>query len=50
MFQIDLNSDLKKELDLKSRYRFTLSEQVMRGSGICQNPNVGTYATLCVTL
>ena len=30
--QIDLKSDLKKELDLKSTYRFTLSEQVIRGS------------------
>ena len=38
MFQIDLNSDLKKEPELKSRYWTDL------------NPNVGEYASLCVTL
>ena len=32
MFQIDLNNDLKEELDLKSRCCFTLLELVMLGS------------------
>ena len=31
MFQIDLNSDLKKEPDFKSRCSFTLFEQAMPG-------------------
>ena len=31
MFQIDLNSDLKEEPDLKSRCCFTLFELVMPG-------------------
>ena len=31
MFQIDLNSDLKEEPDLKSRCCFTLFEPVMPG-------------------
>ena len=31
MFQIDLNSDLKEEPDLKSRWSFTLFEPVMPG-------------------
>ena len=31
MFQIDLNSDLKEEPDLKSRCWFTLFELVMPG-------------------
>ena len=43
MFQIDLNSDLKKEPDLKSRYFFTLLWTDL-------NPNVGKYALICVTL
>ena len=43
MFQIDLNSDLKKELDLKSRCCFTLLWTDL-------NPNVGKYTTICVTL
>ena len=32
MFQIDLNSDLKEEPDLKSRCCFTLFEPVMPGN------------------
>ena len=32
VFQIDLNSDLKGEPDLKSRFCFTLFEPVMAGS------------------
>ena len=32
MFQINLNSDLKEEPDLKSRCWFTLFEAVMPGS------------------
>ena len=43
MFQIDLNSDLKKEPDLKSRYFFTLLRMDL-------TPNVGKYASICVTL
>ena len=43
MFQIDLKSDLKKELDLKSRYFFTLFSTD-------PNPNVGKYVSICVTL
>ena len=43
MFLIDLNSDLKKEPDLKSRYCFTLIWTDL-------NPNVGKYASICVTL
>ena len=34
MFQIDLNSDLKEEADLKSRCCFTLFEPVMSGSNL----------------
>ena len=40
MFQIDLNSDLKEERDLKSRYCFTLLWTDF-------NPNVGKYASIC---
>ena len=43
MFQVDLNSDLIKEPDLKSRYFFTLLSTD-------PNPNVGKYAAICVTL
>ena len=43
MFEIDLNSDLKIEPNLKSRYCFTLLR-------IDLNPNVGKYASICVTL
>ena len=42
MSQVNLNSDLKEERDLKSRYCFTL-----RWTGL--NPNVGRYASICVT-
>ena len=42
-FQIDLNSDLKKEPNLNSRYCFTLLR-------IDLHPNVGKYASICVTL
>ena len=31
-FQVDLNSDLKEESDLKSRFWFTLFELVIPGS------------------
>ena len=37
MFQINLNSDLKEEPDLKSRCWFTLFEAVMPGSWTCLN-------------
>ena len=43
MFQIDLNSDLTKETDLTSRYFFTLLLTDL-------NPNMGKYASICVTL
>ena len=43
MFQIDLNSDLKKEPGLKGRYFFTLLWTDL-------NPNVDKYASICVTL
>ena len=43
MFQIDLNSDLKEEPDLRSRYCFTLL-----WTGL--NSNAGKYATKYVTL
>ena len=49
MFQIDLKSDLKEELDLKSRLCFTLLEPIIPGSWICLNSNVGKYALACVT-
>ena len=49
IFQIDLNSDLKKEPDLKSKCSFKLLEPVMLGSSICLNPNVSKYASMCVT-
>ena len=53
IFQIDLNSDLKEELDLKSRCWFTLFDPVMPGSNmlymaicldICNFVNVPEYA------
>ena len=49
MFQIDLNSDLKKEPDLKSRCCFTLIELVMPGymSYLYTYPK---YALICPTL
>ena len=56
MFQIDLNSDLKEEPDLKSRRVFTLLEPyflnrtLLPGSWICLNPNVSKYSSKCVTL
>ena len=37
MFQIDLDSDLKEEHELKSRCWFTLFGPVMKGSWICLN-------------
>ena len=37
MFQIDLNSDLKEEPDLKRRCCFMSFESVMPGSSICLN-------------
>ena len=37
MFQIDLNSDLKEEPDLRRRRCFILFESVMPGSRICLN-------------
>ena len=37
MFQIDLDSDLKEEPDLKGRCWFTLFRPVMKGSWICLN-------------
>ena len=37
MFQIDLENDLKKEPDLKSRCWFTLLGPVVQGSSICLN-------------
>ena len=37
MFQIDLNSDLKEEPNLKSKCWFKLFEPVMQGSSICLN-------------
>ena len=37
MFQIDLDSDLKEEPDLKSRCWFTLFQPVMQGYWICLN-------------
>ena len=43
MFQIDLNSDLIKETDLKSSYFLTLLWTDL-------NPNVGKYASIYVTL
>ena len=43
MFQKDLNSDLKKEPDLKSRYFFPLLWTDL-------TPNVGKYASTCVPL
>ena len=43
MFQIDLNTDLKKEPDLKSRYFFALLWTDL-------NPNVGKYALICVNM
>ena len=49
MFQIDLNSDLKEEPDLKSRCCFTLFEPVMPG----YMPYLylyTKYALICVTL
>ena len=49
-WKLDLESDLKEELDLKSRCCFTLLEPVMAGSWISLNPNVGKYASVCVTL
>ena len=53
MFQIDLNSDLNGQPDLKSRCCFTLLEQVMPGSWICLNPNlvnIPRYATLWICM
>ena len=50
MFQIDPNSDLKEEPDLKSKCWFTLLEPVMPRSWICLNHNAGKYASICVTL
>ena len=41
MFEIDLNSDLKREPDLNSRYCFTLL-------WTDRNPNVGKYASICM--
>ena len=37
MFQIALESNLKKELDLKNRCWFTLFRPVMQGSWVCLN-------------
>ena len=48
--QIDLKIDLKEEHGLKSKCSFALLEPIMLGSWICLNPNVGKYASLCVTL
>ena len=43
MFQIEKNSNLKEEPDLKSRYYFTLLWTNF-------NPNVGKYDLICVAL
>ena len=48
--QIDLNSDLKEEPDLKSWCCFTSFEPLIPGFWICLIPIVGKYAPICVTL
>ena len=48
--QIDLNSGLKQEPDLKSRCCFTLCELAMPGSLTYLNPNVGKYIPVCVAM
>ena len=48
MFRIDLNSDLKGEPDLKSRFLFTLFGPVMQGSWICLN--LLKYAGMCADI
>ena len=50
MFQVDLNSDLKQESDLKSWCCVILFEPVILRSLICLNPNKGKYDPICVTL
>ena len=52
MLQIDLNSYLKEEPDLKSKCCFTLVEPVMPRSWIWLNPDGSgdKYVLICVTL
>ena len=52
MLQIDLNSYLKEEPDLKSKCCFTLLEPVMPRSWIWLNPDGSgdKYVLICVTL
>ena len=50
VFQVDLNSDLKEEPNLKSSRYFTLFELVIPSSWLCLNTNLGKYALTCVTL
>ena len=48
LFQIDLNSDLNKEPDLKSRCSFTVLESVMLESWMCLN--LPKYARMCTNI